>query len=570
MPPEHTSSEEFSSVDDSLPLLQVQWDSRSAVFFQNLRDTLFPRREPPLELSSSPSSTFWQDVFVRQPSRLRFIFDSYAIHVLFVLIVYGLSTSPLFHRKKPATLDPFANTHIEYYPVSQYLPPVAAEPKPAKHPLVGQPALAKQDIISVPPDPDNSRQTIVTPDLRLLKKDIPLPNIVALGEKVEPIQPLSASANLNSPKLMLPTDVIAPPLEELPRTDRSLLPPQPEVIKPAADLPLAAKSRVTTSLTPSVIQPPPSPDALRRNSGDINIAKLAPEVAPPKLPTPEQRSPGAPGGTANEVAPAAPASPSVQGLAKGKPQGQMLALSVQPADIKGPVEVPQGSRKGVFAAGPDGKEAAPGTPTIKGGGVDDRGSPGKEASIHAPLEGIYVGPAPKAPVASPDPNIRSKLLNAMRSTGPAVPPSPAMSDAPSEGTRIDNQVFGSKKFYSMVLNMPNLSSTVGSWVVRYAELNPTADKVDLSAPVATKKVDPAYPAELMRDRVEGTVVLYAIIRADGNVDSIRVLDTADARLNPVAMLALSRWHFRPGTKQGVAVDIETVVQVPFKITKWTR
>jgi TonB family protein len=145
-----------------------------------------------------------------------------------------------------------------------------------------------------------------------------------------------------------------------------------------------------------------------------------------------------------------------------------------------------------------------------------------------------------------------------------------MSDAPSEGTRIDNQVFGSKKFYSMVLNMPNLSSTVGSWVVRYAELNPTADKVDLSAPVATKKVDPAYPAELMRDRVEGTVVLYAIIRADGNVDSIRVLDTADARLNPVAMLALSRWHFRPGTKQGVAVDIETVVQVPFKITKWTR
>src|SRR6185369_3469219 len=327
MPPEHTSSEEFSSVDDSLPLLQVQWNSRSAVFFQNLRDTLFPRREPPLELSSSPSSTFWQDVFVRPPSRLRFIFDSYAIHVLFVLIVYGLSTSSLFHRKKPATLDPVANTHIEYYPVSQYLPPVAAEPKPAKHPLVGQPALAKQDIISVPPDPDNSRQTIVTPDLRLLKKDIPLPNIVALGEKVEPIQPLSASANLNSPKLMLPTDVIAPPLEELPRTGRSLLQPQPEVIKPAADLPLAAKSRVTTSLTPSVIQPPPSPDALRRNSGDINIARLAPEVAPPKLPTPEQRSPGAPSGTANEVAPAAPASPSVQGLAKGKPQGQMLALS---------------------------------------------------------------------------------------------------------------------------------------------------------------------------------------------------------------------------------------------------
>src|SRR6185369_15127136 len=254
-----------------------------------------------------------------------------------------------------------------------------------------------------------------TPDLRLLKKDIPLPNIVALGEKVEPIQPLSASANLNSPKLMLPTDVIAPPLEELPRTDRSLLLPQPEVIKPAADLPLAAKSRVTTSLTPSVIQPPPSPDALRRNSGDINIARLTPEVAPPKLPTPEQRSPGAPGGTSNEVAAQPPPpSPSVQGLSKGKPQGQMLALSVQPSDVKGPVEVPQGSRKGVFAAGPEGKEGAPGTPSVPGGGNNEKGAPGKTgAASHDELEGIYVGPAPapKASVAgTPDPSVRGKLL----------------------------------------------------------------------------------------------------------------------------------------------------------------
>ena len=122
----------------------------------------------------------------------------------------------------------------------------------------------------------------------------------------------------------------------------------------------------------------------------------------------------------------------------------------------------------------------------------------------------------------------------------------------------------------MVLNMPNLTSSVGSWIIRYAELIPSVDKADLSAPVALNKVDPAYPAEFIRDRVEGTVVLYAVIHANGTVDGIRVLESGDQRLNDIAMNALSRWRFRPGTKQGVAVDIEAVVQVPFRITKWRQ
>ncbi len=122
----------------------------------------------------------------------------------------------------------------------------------------------------------------------------------------------------------------------------------------------------------------------------------------------------------------------------------------------------------------------------------------------------------------------------------------------------------------MVLNMPNLTSAVGSWVVRYAELTPTQDKSDISAPIALNKVDPAYPPELIRDRVQGTVVLYAVIRANGTVDSVRVLDSVDQRLDQSAITALTRWRFRPGTKQGVPVDVEAVVQVPFRAEKWKQ
>ena len=567
------SSEASTGPDDLTPNLLVAWNSRTGVFFRNLRDSLLPRRELPLEVTAEPAFDFWSDLFVQYPSRLRWVFDSYAGHVLFVLIVYGLSTSPLFQRRPQKVLDPFANTRVEYYPVSPYLPPVATPPKPAKHALEGQAALAKQEIISVPPEPDNSRQTIVTPDLRILRKEIPLPNVMVWGDKPAPIQPLSASANLAPPKLLLPPDVIAPAPENVPLSSRSVPQVQPDVIRPAADLPANAKTRAPSALTPSVVPPPPSADALHRPAGTMNIASLSPEVAAPKLPAPVQRSSGEPGGasTSSSGAAAAPAAPSMQGLGAGKPQGRMLALSVQPTEIKGPIDPPQGSRKGIFAAGPTGKEGAPGTPSIPGGGVSELGGPGK--GTHDPLEGIYVGPPPdpKAPVSpAPSSELRKALVAAMHA--PADIPRPrASGGVPSAPpSKIENEVFGNRKFYSMVLNMPNLTSAVGSWIVRYAELVPTRDSSDLSAPVALNKVDPAYPAELLRDRVQGTVILYAVIRANDTVDSIRVLDSVDKRLDESAMHALARWRFRPGTKQGIAVDVEAVVQVPFRAEKWKQ
>ena len=49
-----------------------------------------------------------------------------------------------------------------------------------------------------------------------------------------------------------------------------------------------------------------------------------------------------------------------------------------------------------------------------------------------------------------------------------------------------------------------------------------ARQPDLSQPMATRKVDPAYPIQLMRENVAGTVILYAVIHADGSVGNVRV------------------------------------------------
>jgi TonB family protein len=133
----------------------------------------------------------------------------------------------------------------------------------------------------------------------------------------------------------------------------------------------------------------------------------------------------------------------------------------------------------------------------------------------------------------------------------------------------ERSVFGNRRFYSVTLNMPNLNSAGGSWIIRFAEFkrdvsDPNAHSEDLSQPMATRKVDPAYPAQLMRENVHGTVILYAVIHADGSVANIRVLRGADERLDRFAAEAVSQWKFEPATKKGTPVDVEATFQIPFR------
>jgi len=118
------------------------------------------------------------------------------------------------------------------------------------------------------------------------------------------------------------------------------------------------------------------------------------------------------------------------------------------------------------------------------------------------------------------------------------------------------------------VNMPNLNSATGSWILNFSELrtNPDGPHItssDVAGPAPIRKVDPKYPPTLMKDRVEGEVVLYAVIRRDGSVDSIQLVHGIDEQLDENAMDALSQWKFRPAIKQGTPVELEAIVHIPF-------
>jgi len=72
---------------------------------------------------------------------------------------------------------------------------------------------------------------------------------------------------------------------------------------------------------------------------------------------------------------------------------------------------------------------------------------------------------------------------------------------------------------------------------------------EVASPVAVKKVDPKYPPTLVAEHVEGEVVLYAVIRRDGSVDSIQLVKGVDEQLDENAMHAFAQWKFRPAEKQ---------------------
>jgi TonB family protein len=194
--------------------------------------------------------------------------------------------------------------------------------------------------------------------------------------------------------------------------------------------------------------------------------------------------------------------------------------------------------------------------------------------------GLYVGSAgavKTSPVAGdPGPSSTQAKTNVTASVRPPrVTSTPGTtSGGASKLNEAERAVFGDRKFYSMTLNMPNLNSAGGSWVVHFAEQKPefsphaaNAPADDLSQPMATKKVDPAYPLQLIRENVSGTVILYAVIRADGTVGNVRVLRSVDDRLDRFASDAVAQWQFSPATRNGSPVAVEATFQIPFKPAK---
>jgi protein TonB len=551
-PAETRASEDFLEElppHSRLPRLDlgIDWESPGEEFRSSLRQFLSGPRPPTYsEVENTPGFRVdW--IRPRLPGRAFLASSLWHVAVIWILIlpIWG------FIPQITPTLAP-VQIELTWYGEPQDLPRIqlhANIPKPekksddpAKRPAQrGADAFhPRQTIISIPVRVTHPRQTLIRPDAPPAPPKIvtPLPNIVQWSD-----------ANLKRPHLEL---------------------------APTAAVPRLRHRAVADAVAPDVSN-------TEKNSGPINIAPSPASIARPRIAldalstaVARRHAIGADAGPAPEIGAAADQGDA--GLRR------LIALSATPEPPAPQVSVPEGNLAARISISPEGRK--PGTPGATTGGASASGEKGGGASTSAgvastaggagggslPAAVSISGAAPRAGNGGITPSgIRAGGLNLK----PMAPyePSGSTRRGPADVSKFDpslppEKILSGKEVYTLHVNLPNLTSASGSWIMDFAELNeqdgpPYQHRELVACPVPIEKADPKYPPELIKAHVKGEVVLYAIIRKDGSVDSIQVVRGLDPQLDHNAIEALARWKFHPGTHAGTPADFEGVIYVPF-------
>jgi protein TonB len=87
----------------------------------------------------------------------------------------------------------------------------------------------------------------------------------------------------------------------------------------------------------------------------------------------------------------------------------------------------------------------------------------------------------------------------------------------------------------------------------------------ITPPAVQREVKPDYTDEARRRGLSGDVVLEIIVRRDGSVGDVKVLQGLGAGLDQRATEAVRQWRFSPARRFGTPVDVVVEVAVEFKL-----
>jgi len=436
---------------------------------------------------------------------------------------------PIFNQE----IRPY-QARIIWYNLRQRLPEIKpAEPADSRPPrariLYRQQIVARQ--IDLPRPPQLIR--VPAPEISLVRA-LKLPNMV-VAAPLKPVRPFAP-----------PPDHVRPPAERP-------LPAAPQIRDTASPRELALTAAAPRPRPLPFIPPVPrkTEPALSALPAAPVVAMAAPRADLPRIPRgfrvpPEKKAKPA----ADEPALATDGAAVVMPPSS---QSTLAIVGLNPIDTP-EIPKPPGAHEAGFSAGPhpkrEGGAAAPGDAAVvvpdlmvHGGSQDASAAllavlrPMTRERIVAELMADRAGPSPSA---------------ARGSAGVADPPDPRLRG---------------RAVYTISIQMPNVTSFSGSWLVWFAERRPSAGgpPPDMESPVPLRKVDPKYYRDAVADRIEGTVRLFAVIRKDGQVDGIEIIRGIDRRLDRSAADALAKWQFEPARRDGIPVDVDAVFEVPFRL-----
>jgi TonB family protein len=130
---------------------------------------------------------------------------------------------------------------------------------------------------------------------------------------------------------------------------------------------------------------------------------------------------------------------------------------------------------------------------------------------------------------------------------PAAPPSPA----PTPLIRSATYEFGLPT--PVLIEAPTAKAT------------PLSVVGDVRAPVLIHRVEPEYPVWARKGRVEGMVMIEAVITERGDVVDAHVVQSANPVLNDSALAAIRQWRYQPATLDGRPVRVYLTVTMTFNL-----
>ena len=78
---------------------------------------------------------------------------------------------------------------------------------------------------------------------------------------------------------------------------------------------------------------------------------------------------------------------------------------------------------------------------------------------------------------------------------------------------------------------------------------------------------PDYTVEAKQQGIQGIVELSVVVKDDGTIGDVKVTKSLDEKygLDEQAVIAMKKWRFKPGTKDGKPVAVEVTVEMSFKL-----
>jgi TonB family protein len=89
----------------------------------------------------------------------------------------------------------------------------------------------------------------------------------------------------------------------------------------------------------------------------------------------------------------------------------------------------------------------------------------------------------------------------------------------------------------------------------------------IELPRVLREVRPNYTADAMRAKVQGTVLIEAVVLPDGTVGPVQVVRSLDTvfGLDQEAIKAAKQWRFAPGTRLGQPVSVLVTIELTFTL-----